>query len=106
MEGEHLMRKNGAGAQEVWRPWLSTRDEPVLCQDSSILPFAVSHLGASQVALVVKNPPVNAGDLRDTGSISGSGRSPGGGNGNPLQDSRLESPTDRVAIGSQRVRHD
>ena len=51
MEGEHLMRKNGAGAQEVWWPWLSTRDVPVLCQDSSILPFAISHLGASQGSL-------------------------------------------------------
>ena len=37
-----------------------------------------------QVALVVKNLPANAGDIRDKGSISGSGRSPGVGNGNPL----------------------
>ena len=37
-----------------------------------------------QVALVVKNPPANAGDIRDMGSIPGSGRSPGEGNGNPL----------------------
>ena len=35
------------------------------------------------LALVVKNPPANAGELRDAGSIPGSGRSPGGGNGNP-----------------------
>ena len=40
---------------------------------------------ASQVALVVKNPPANAGDIRDTGSIPGSERSPERGNGNPLQ---------------------
>ena len=39
---------------------------------------------ASQVALVVKNPPANAGDVRDVGSILGLGRSPGGGHGNPL----------------------
>ena len=39
----------------------------------------------SQVALVVKNPPANAGDIRDSGSIPGLRRSPGGGNGNPLQ---------------------
>ena len=44
-----------------------------------------AHSGASQVALVVKNPPANAGDVRDVGSIPGSGRSPGGGHGNPLQ---------------------
>ena len=40
--------------------------------------------GAFQVALVVKNLPANAGDIRDNGSITGSGRSPGGGHGNPL----------------------
>ena len=39
---------------------------------------------ASQVALVVKNPPASEGDIRDVGSISGSGRSPGGGHSNPL----------------------
>ena len=39
-------------------------------------------LGASQVALVVKNPPANAGDLRDMSGIPGLGRSPGGGHGN------------------------
>ena len=39
----------------------------------------------------------NAGDARDAGGIPGSGRSPGGGNGNPLQDSCLENPTDRGA---------
>ena len=36
---------------------------------------------------MVKNPPANAGDVRDTGSIPGLGRSPGGGNGNPFEDS-------------------
>ena len=51
----------------------------------------------SQVALVVKNLPANAGDMRDTGSIIGSGRYPGVGNGNPLQYSRLENPMGRVA---------
>ena len=40
---------------------------------------------APQVTLVVKNPPANAGDLRDAGLIPGSGRSPGGGHGNPFQ---------------------
>ena len=53
--------------------------------------------GASQVALVVKNPPASAGDVRDAGSIPGSGRSPGGGHGNPLQYSSLETPLDRGA---------
>ena len=46
---------------------------------------------------VVKHLPVNAGDARDLGSIPGSGRSPGEGNGNPLQYSCLENPMDRGA---------
>ena len=44
---------------------------------------------------MIKNLPVNAGDLRDTGSILGSGRPPGEGNGNPLQYSCLENSMDR-----------
>ena len=44
---------------------------------------------------VVKNLPANAGEVRDIGSFPGSGRSPGGGNGNPLQYSCLENPMDR-----------
>ena len=68
------------------------------------------------MVLVVKNPHVNEGDLRDMSSIPELGRSPGIGNGNPLQYSCLENPMDRRAcplsigglqsIGSQRVRHD
>ena len=46
---------------------------------------------------MVKNPPANAGDIRDMGSIPESGRSPGGGHGNPLQYSYLENPMDRGA---------
>ena len=52
---------------------------------------------ASQVALVVKNLPANAGDIRDVGLIPGPGRSLGGGRGNPLQYSCLENPMDRGA---------
>ena len=59
---------------------------------------------------VGKEPDFNAGDARDAGSIPGSGRSPGGGHGNPLQYSCLENPMDRGAwqlqsIGLQRVGH-
>ena len=53
--------------------------------------------GASQVALLVKNPLVNAEEIRETGSIPGSGRSLGEGNGNPLQYSYLENSMDRGA---------
>ena len=59
---------------------------------------------------MVKNLPANAGDIRDVGSISGSGRSPGEGNGNPLQYSCLENPMDRgawwaIVLGVARVKH-
>ena len=50
---------------------------------------------ASQVVIVVKSPPANAGDGRDVGLIPGLGRSPGGGHGNPVQYSCLENPKDR-----------
>ena len=46
---------------------------------------------------MVKNPPANAGDIRDSGSIPGLGRFSGGGHGNPLQYSCLENPMDRGA---------
>ena len=49
------------------------------------------------MALVVKNPPAGAGDIRDTGLILGLGRSTGEGHGNPLQYSCLENPMDRGA---------
>ena len=51
--------------------------------------------GASQVVLMVKNPPAKAGDTRDVASIPGLGRSPGEGHGNPLKYSRLENLMDR-----------
>ena len=53
--------------------------------------------GTSQVVLVVKNLPADAGDTGNIGLIPGSGRSPGGGHGNPLQYSCLENPVDRGA---------
>ena len=49
------------------------------------------------MALLVKNLPANAGDIRDADSIPGWGRSPGGGHGNPLQYFCLENPMDREA---------
>ena len=58
------------------------------------------------MALVVKNPPANAGDRRDMGSISDSGRSPGGGHGNPLRYSCLENPIDREARWATLLRAD
>ena len=52
-------------------------------------------LRGSPGVIVVENPPANAGDIRDMGSIPGSGKTPGGGHGNPLQYSSLENPMDR-----------
>ena len=52
---------------------------------------------ASQVALAVKNLPAKAGDIRDVGLIPGSGRSPGGGHGNPPQYSCLQNSMNRGA---------
>ena len=64
---------------------------------------------ASHVALVVKNLPANARDIRDTGLIPKSGRFPGGGNGNPLQYFWMENPMDRgtwwVTAHGVTVRH-
>ena len=58
------------------------------------------------MVLVVKNLPDNAGDTRALGSIPGSGRSPGGGSGNPLPCSCLGNPMDRGAWWAQRIGHD
>ena len=63
------------------------------------------------MVLVVKSPPAKAGDVRDTGSIPGFGKSLGGGIGNPLQYSCLKTSVDRGAWwatvhGSHRVEHD
>ena len=68
--------------------------------DSKVSCGSVKALGCwvlaswSSADLVVKNPPANTGDIRDVDLIPGSGRSPGEGHGNPLQDSYLENPRD------------
>ena len=63
------------------------------------------------MALVVKNLPANAGDVKDAGSIPGSERSPGEGHGNPLQYSCLENPMEEKpgmlqATGLKKIRQD
>ena len=55
-------------------------------------------MGTSQVALAVKNPPANADDVRDVGSIPELGRSPGGEHRNPLQYSCLENPHEQRSL--------
>ena len=63
----------------------------------------MTSLSLSQVALVVKNPPANAGATGEEDSIPGLGKSPGGENGNPLQYSFLENPHEQVPGGLQSI---
>ena len=92
----------------VWSP-ISPHPNPI---NSTLAPGTIRHhfllpkmtfnvpyqwQGTSQVALGVKNPPANAGDTKDMGSIPRQGRSPRQGNGNPLQYSCLENSMDRGA---------
>ena len=64
----------------------------ILCHINLWLPRGSDGREPAQLALMVKIPPANAGNIRDVGLIPGWGRSPGGGHGNPLQYSRLEIP--------------
>ena len=71
---------------------------------------SLSEIWTPQVALVVKNPPANAGDVRDKGSIFGSERSPGGGMATlssifAWEIPWTEEPSELRSIGLQRVRH-
>ena len=78
--------------------WLLSSHLPEsLLMRTSVLLDLGSTVGASQVMLVLKDPPANAGDTRDTVSIPGWERSPGEGNGNPLHYPCLENPMDRGA---------
>ena len=88
----------------------SSRHSKQCCTHKSGLNLKVPYFfkWASLVALVVKNPPASARDIRDAGSTPGLRRSPRRGCGNPLQHFYLENPTDRGAyrqqsIGLQRV---
>ena len=75
-----------------------TAEEKILAPCREVLSHNYPCCGASWLAPVVKNPPANAGDIRDMGSIPGSGRSPEGGHGHPLQYSCLENPMDRQSL--------
>ena len=92
----------GIGRDEEEKPedWNITEPREEFSREkeaSTLLGAAEKSPGTFQVALVVKNLPANAGDVRDTGSIPVSGRSPGEENGYPFQYSRLENPMDRGA---------
>ena len=66
-------------------------------EEDLFLKFKNHTLRASQVVLVVKNPPANVGVIRDAGLILGLGQSPGRGHGNPPQYSRWENLMDKGA---------
>jgi len=66
-------------------------------QQQSLKELCSNNSGASHAALVVKNSPANTGDLRNTGSLPGLGRAPGGRHDYLLQYSCLENPMDRKA---------
>ena len=81
-KGSVLMKQNWTGINRLW---------DVMYRMVIIVNNILLHIWrASQVALVVNNPPANAGEVRSLGPIPGSERCPGRGNGNPLQYSRLE----------------
>ena len=92
--------------QEEWDCWRGRWDPACsldLCNFINMLGITVdvlcwlhSHLGFPGDT-VIKNPPANAGEAGDKGLIPGSGRSPGGGNNNPLQYSYLKNSLDRGA---------
>ena len=93
-------------------PWVSFVTPPCPKEEAELYFLGRASKGASQMVLVVKDFPATAGDIRDRGAISGLGRSPGEGNGNPLQYSYLVNPMDREKPGGlwsmwlKRVRHD
>ena len=92
-----------------FRSWL--KHEEIERLSTSLEWTSTTSEWASQVVLVVKNLPANAGDVRNMGLIPGSGRSPGKGNGNPLQYPCMENSMDggglRATVhGLQRVGHD
>ena len=103
----HWALAPGPGTLEIMTPKSQLLRRAMNCCQTEIKIYVSNN----QVALVVKDLPVNAGDVRDVSSIPGSGRFPGGAHGNPLQYSCLENAMDRGAWRatvqmSQRIGHD
>ena len=100
-EKGRLYGEEAVWSQDVWI-FVWQAKEPELKAMGSVegLEQGCGIYRASQEALVVKNPPANAGDIRDTGLVPGLGRSPGGRHGNPFQHSCLQDPMDK---GSRRA---
>ena len=103
----HWALAPGPGTLEIMTPKSQLLRRAMNCCQTEIKIYVSNN----QVALVVKNLPANAGDVRDVSSIPGSGRFPGGAHGNPLQYSCLENAMDRGAWRatvqmSRRIGHD
>ena len=81
-------------SQEEALPWVQVKITECFRDCLGQKPSERSQAICAEVALVVKTPPANAWDVRDSGSILGSGRCPGGGHGNPLQYPCLENLMD------------
>ena len=89
---QHLLTRNRSKRLEISKNMVELNN--IINQMDVIDIYKLLHFPGG---LVVKNLPLNAGDARDTSSVHGSGRSPGGGNGNPLQFSCLENSMGRGA---------
>ena len=90
-------RLQSMASQRVSHNW-AKKPSPSLCDVCVVVMYTcVCNIiwGTSQLVPMVKNPPANAGDLRDAGSIPGLGRSPGGSHGSQLRYFYLENPLDR-----------
>ena len=92
LAGSHCPDQGLTPGPQQWKRWVLTTRLP---ENTSLVFCFMCILRASQVAVVVKNLPANAGDIRDVGLIPGSGRSSGVGNDSSLQYSCLENPMDR-----------
>ena len=93
----HIFKMSELKVREVINKAASLLASDVTWSTYSVLCCLLPHLWASQVALVVKNPPASSGNTRDIGSVPQWGGSPRGGPGNPLQYFCLENPMDRGA---------
>ena len=91
--GEHRMHKVRPATKERKYKKVAIK----VTELKNIITAEKNTLEGFSKALMVENLPANAGDVRDTGSIPGLGRSPGGGHSNPFQYSCLENPMDRGA---------
>ena len=115
---EHMVLASGPSPTQtpsICGPWyyhMSSKRKGFL-QYTGLIGDVSSTFGVSQVVLLVKKPPANAGDGRPMGSVPGAGGTPGGENGNPLPGSgilawripRTEEPGRLQSIGPQKVRH-